>query len=119
MLKSRWIDRGNPVKCPRCQATSTVPDPEAIKATLTAQAEHKLAKPLVTLGFAFLLGGIAVTVLSMVELPGAPTGAKSAVYCYGAVLAGIGLILTNWRNYRANARRASSQAKSRATVRTR
>ena len=60
MIRSRMIDRGNPVKCPKCQAGVTVPNPSKVHEQIVRHQARERAKPWVWLGAGMLLIGCSM-----------------------------------------------------------
>jgi hypothetical protein len=102
MVKSRWIDRGNPVKCPKCHGTLTVPNPEATRAQIAVEHKQAKAAPFLWLGVGMILVGIATTVFSYLQ---ARSESGSYAVVYGLVLVGFFLVMDHWFDFRGKRKR--------------
>jgi hypothetical protein len=97
MVKSRWIDRGNPVKCPKCHGTLTVPNPEATRAQIAVDQKRARATPFVWLGVVMILVGVGTTAFSYLQ-----ARSEGGYYgiVYGMVLMGLFLVMDHWFDFR-------------------
>lgn len=97
MVKSRWIDRGNPVKCPKCHGMLTVPNPEATRAQIAVDQKRARATPFVWLGVVMILAGVGTTAFSYLQ-----ARSEGGYYgiVYGLVLVGLFMVMDHWFDFR-------------------
>jgi hypothetical protein len=97
MVKSRWIDRGNPVKCPKCNGALTVPNPDATRAQIVVEQKQSRATPFVWLGVLMIVVGMATTAFSYFQARS--EGGAYGIW-YGVVLAGLAMVMDHWFDFR-------------------
>lgn len=89
MIRSRAIDRGNPIGCPKCQYRGMVPNPTVHQALAVAATEKNRGKPLLWLGLVtFVIGAGMVAWQNLATNPGGFHGFVS----YGITLLGIAMM---------------------------
>lgn len=67
MIRSRAIDRGNPVKCPKCNAALTVPNPQNTRLAASASVAKRRRRPMFVAGLITALMGVGLYVYQFLD----------------------------------------------------